>query len=165
MIRKLMAAAVTGAAMLSLAGVAFATPGPIFYPIMPSNDIVVDNSFASVKTGATVGVTTGKNMQMGGMFSTPTMYTGAVSGVSALAESQVNTTILPGCACSQMGDISVKNMFTSVDTYASAKVVTGKNMQMGSFVSPVLSTGAVGSVGAGSSANVNYTQFTVTESI
>lgn len=130
----------------------------------PSTDIHVDNTHTTVTTVAKTEANTGYNKQFGGTFSS--MTTGHIVGASAVAENQVNATILPSCACNRIGDIVVKNEQTTVKTIAKVELNTGSNTQVGvaHFTMPKTTTGTIQNVGSSTSAIVNYTDFSVQSS-
>lgn len=126
---------------------------------MPSSDVTVENIHTDVVTVAKADVNTGDVFQMGGFYSK--VSTGDVYGVYATGLSQVNTTKLPGCACSMFGDTEVKNIHTDVVTIAKADASTGdvKQMSFGGFQKTY--TGNVTYVFSDASAGVNYVDFSV----
>ena len=129
---------------------------------MPSSDIRVTNEHTQViNVGATIA-NTGLNSQSGSFGARQTLYTGAAARISSTATADVNTTILPACSACSRGDISVRNERTQVANAAVTGVNTGANRQTGSLWSnQTTGTGAVDTVSAGSSAYVNFTEFSV----
>lgn len=155
MIKKLIATAMAGATMLSVAGVAGA------WWKMPSPEIEVENEHTNVTTIAKAEAETGEVSQMGGWYSK--VSTGDVYGVQATALSQVNMTKLPTCAvCGFMGgEVEVENEHTRVTTIAEAEAETGEVKQMSFWGTQKAYTGNVSWIGANATSVVNYTEFGV----
>lgn len=129
---------------------------------MPSSDIRVTNEHTQVINVAASLANTGLNSQSGSFGARQTLYTGGVSTVDSTAVADVNTTILPACSRCSRGDISVRNERTQLVNVAATVVNTGANRQTGSLWSnQTTGTGSVDTVSAGTSAYVNYTEFSV----
>lgn len=163
-LNKIAGMTVAMAMMLSMNGTALAYGSyqPRFHFTMPSYDISVKNEDTSVKTIATVDAYTGGNTQTGGFLGSMTLGTGGVVGISSIAQSEVNTTILPDCGCNLRGDISIRNEDTHVTTVASVDAVTGDSTQTaGMWTHQTMTTGGVQSIGTQATSLVNYTGFSV----
>ncbi|MEI6690125.1 MAG: hypothetical protein WCL07_00080 [bacterium] len=160
MMKQLMGIALSAAMVMSIAGSVSAHSTT---PITPVNKINVTNQDTYVKTMALSSVTTGGNLQTGGswLFGGSKLTTGTVSTVGATGQSQVNTTLLPDCNCSKVGDITVSNKDTTVKTRAITTVIAGNNTQTATITHPEMVTGGVNTVYSDSSSSVNYTNFGV----
>jgi len=130
MLKKMIATAMAGATMLSVAGVAMAKmPWPMFEP----SEVEVENEHMFVLTKTEADASSGWNDQfataMWGGDVTQRMTTGTASG-TAFSGVMAGYTLFPSCNCFD-GDVEVENEHFKVMTFTDASAKTGGNDQVG----------------------------------